>query len=148
MQFMSLVRELVAERGLDDPEIESRAVRADVPEELELSDFGAVVFAGGFRPDYTSWLPWPEAFDELGFPIHVRRREHRRARALLRRRPLPAQAEVVAPARRRRGRRARRRRGRPAQASASRTARSSVSARPDSTAASNAGPATSASARS
>ena len=44
---------------------------ADAPEDLELSGFGAVVFAGGFRPDYASWLPWPEAFDELGFPIHV-----------------------------------------------------------------------------
>jgi len=28
-----------------------------------------VLFAGGFRPDYRSWLPWPEAFDEWGFPI-------------------------------------------------------------------------------
>jgi putative flavoprotein involved in K+ transport len=71
-QFMDLVRELVAERGLDDPGIEDpEPFEADAPEELELADFGAVVFAGGFRPDYTSWLPWPEAFDELGFPIHV-----------------------------------------------------------------------------
>ena len=38
------------------------------PEWLDLSEFGAVIFAGGFRPDYRSWLPWPEAFDELGFP--------------------------------------------------------------------------------
>ena len=27
-------------------------------------------FAGGFRPDYTSWVNCPGAFDELGFPIH------------------------------------------------------------------------------
>jgi putative flavoprotein involved in K+ transport len=72
MQFIRLVRELVAERSLDNPGIEDpKPFEADAPEELELSDFGAVVFAGGFRPDYTSWLPWPEAFDELGFPIHV-----------------------------------------------------------------------------
>ena len=32
--------------------------------------FGAVVFAGGFRPDYESWVDCPGAFDELGFPIH------------------------------------------------------------------------------
>jgi putative flavoprotein involved in K+ transport len=71
-QFMDLVRELVAARGLDDPGIEEpEPFEADAPEELLLSDFGAVVFAGGFRPDYTSWLPWPEAFDELGFPIHA-----------------------------------------------------------------------------
>jgi putative flavoprotein involved in K+ transport len=72
MQFMDLVRKLVAERGLDDPVIaDPEPFQADAPEELALSAFGAVVFAGGFRPDYTSWLRWPEAFDELGFPIHV-----------------------------------------------------------------------------
>jgi putative flavoprotein involved in K+ transport len=71
-QFMDLVRELVAERGLDDPGIEDpEPFEAEAPEELDLSDLGAVVFAGGFRPDYTSWLPWPEAFDEHGFPLQV-----------------------------------------------------------------------------
>jgi putative flavoprotein involved in K+ transport len=28
------------------------------------------VFAGGFRPDYGSWVRCPGAFDELGFPVH------------------------------------------------------------------------------
>jgi putative flavoprotein involved in K+ transport len=28
-----------------------------------------VIFATGFRPDYLSWLPWPDAFDHHGFPI-------------------------------------------------------------------------------
>jgi len=71
-QFMDLVRELVAARGLDDPGIEApEPFEGDAPEELALADFGAVVFAGGFRPDYTSWLPWSEAFDELGFPLHA-----------------------------------------------------------------------------
>jgi putative flavoprotein involved in K+ transport len=70
-QFMNLVRELVAERGLDDPGIEDPApFAANAPEELDLADFGSVVFTSGFRPDYTSWLPWPEAFDQYGFPIH------------------------------------------------------------------------------
>jgi putative flavoprotein involved in K+ transport len=36
----------------------------------DLAGLGAVVFAGGFRPDYRSWLPWPEAFDDMGFPLH------------------------------------------------------------------------------
>ena len=27
------------------------------------------MFAGGFRPDYASWVHLPGAFDELGFPI-------------------------------------------------------------------------------
>jgi glycine/D-amino acid oxidase-like deaminating enzyme len=70
-QFMDLVRRLVAERGLDPPEIvEPEPFSADAPEELDVSDFGTVVLAGGFRPDYGSWLRWPEAFDELGFPVH------------------------------------------------------------------------------
>jgi hypothetical protein len=25
--------------------------------------------ACGFRPDYRSWLPWPDAFDTWGFPL-------------------------------------------------------------------------------
>jgi putative flavoprotein involved in K+ transport len=71
-QFMDLVRQLVAERGLDDPGIDvPEPFEAEAPTELDLSSFGAVVFAAGFRPDYKSWLPWAEAFDELGFPIHV-----------------------------------------------------------------------------
>ena len=28
-----------------------------------------MILTGGFRPDYRSWLPWPDAFDDLGFPI-------------------------------------------------------------------------------
>jgi putative flavoprotein involved in K+ transport len=39
------------------------------PEQISLDGFGAVIFAGGFRPAYGSWLPWPDAFDNLGFPI-------------------------------------------------------------------------------
>jgi putative flavoprotein involved in K+ transport len=37
---------------------------------VSLRGFGAVVFAGGFRPDYASWIKVPGAFDDLGFPIH------------------------------------------------------------------------------
>jgi putative flavoprotein involved in K+ transport len=70
-QFSDLVRGLVAERGLDEPLLESPEPFDEDPlTELELSGLGAVLFAGGFRPDYRSWLPWPEAFDEHGFPIH------------------------------------------------------------------------------
>lgn len=36
---------------------------------MDLSDFAAVIFTCGFRPDYTSWVRFPQAFDELGFPI-------------------------------------------------------------------------------
>lgn len=34
-----------------------------------MAQIGAVIFAGGFRPAYRDWLPWPDAFDDLGFPI-------------------------------------------------------------------------------
>jgi glycine/D-amino acid oxidase-like deaminating enzyme len=66
-----LADKLVAERGLEssglgDPEPFAFAS----PETVDLAGFGAVIFAGGFRPDYGSWIPWPDAFDELGFPIH------------------------------------------------------------------------------
>jgi putative flavoprotein involved in K+ transport len=71
LQFKGLVDKLVSERGLEPPGLdEPEPFRAHAPAELALSDFGAVIFAGGFRPDYGSWLPWPDAFDEHGFPIH------------------------------------------------------------------------------
>ena len=70
-EFMDLVRKLVAERGLPRPDIpEPEPFNAEAPEQLSLDGFGAVVFAGGFRPDYRSWVRCPGAFDELGFPIH------------------------------------------------------------------------------
>ncbi len=64
------IRKHVAERGLpafDMPEPEP--FDAAAPEELDLSGFGAVLFAGGFRPNY-AWVRFPGAFDELGFPVH------------------------------------------------------------------------------
>lgn len=70
-QLMELVRKLVVERGLPNPEIpQPEPFSGEAPEELDLHGFGAVVFAGGFRPDYESWVSLPRAFDELGFPIH------------------------------------------------------------------------------
>jgi putative flavoprotein involved in K+ transport len=56
-QLMDLVRKLVVERGLPSPEIpEPEPFSGEAPEELDLHGFGAVVFAGGFRPDYESWV--------------------------------------------------------------------------------------------
>jgi len=67
----ALVRRTAAERGLPDPQLPDPApFSADPPERLPVEDFGTVIFAGGFRPAYRSWLPWPDAFDDLGFPIH------------------------------------------------------------------------------
>jgi putative flavoprotein involved in K+ transport len=70
-QFMDLVRRLVAERKLEPPAIaEPEPFDGRAPERLPLSSFGSVLFAGGFRPDYGPLVPWPEALDELGFPVH------------------------------------------------------------------------------
>jgi putative flavoprotein involved in K+ transport len=69
-QFMNLVRKVVGVYGLDVTEPDPPApFDSQAPEEVDLSGFGAVLFAGGFRPDYGGLVPWPEAFDELGFPL-------------------------------------------------------------------------------
>jgi putative flavoprotein involved in K+ transport len=59
-------------RGMPRPEIpDPEPFDATAPEVVPLDRLGAVVFAGGFRPDFRSWLPWADAFDEMGFPIQV-----------------------------------------------------------------------------
>lgn len=71
LDLMNLIRSYVAEHGLpgfDFPEIDPFDPTA--PEEVDLRGFGAVIFAGGFRPDYGSWIDIPGAFDDLGFPVH------------------------------------------------------------------------------
>jgi putative flavoprotein involved in K+ transport len=66
----NLIRKVVTERGLEMPELEEAApFDSEAPADVPLENLGVVVFAGGFRPDYGTLLPWPEAFDELGFPL-------------------------------------------------------------------------------
>jgi putative flavoprotein involved in K+ transport len=67
---MDRIRKLAAERGLPQPEIpEPEPFSGEAPERLDVSKFGAVIFAGGFRPDYKTWVRCPGAFDEFGFPV-------------------------------------------------------------------------------
>jgi putative flavoprotein involved in K+ transport len=71
-QLMDLVRRVSVERGLTPIEIwEPDTFAGAGPAEVDLGGFGAVIFASGFRPDFRSWLPWPDAFDDAGFPIQV-----------------------------------------------------------------------------
>jgi putative flavoprotein involved in K+ transport len=71
-EIMQQVLRVADERGLPRPEIaEPAPFDGSAPERVSLGGFGAVVFAGGFRPDFRSWLPWDGAFDDLGFPIQV-----------------------------------------------------------------------------
>jgi putative flavoprotein involved in K+ transport len=70
-QFRGLVDAVVVERGLEPPGLDDpEPFEPNGPDSIDLAGIGAVVFAGGFRPDYRSWLPWPEAFDADGFPLH------------------------------------------------------------------------------
>ena len=70
--LMRLIAKTAADRGLVRPETPDPApFDGRAPDSVPLADFGAVIFAGGFRPDYRSWLPWPDAFDDFGFPIQI-----------------------------------------------------------------------------
>jgi putative flavoprotein involved in K+ transport len=68
--LMNLVRKTVAERGLPQPDIpEPEPFTAETVEEVNLDGFGAVLFAGGFRPSFDTWVRCPGVVDEFGFPI-------------------------------------------------------------------------------
>jgi putative flavoprotein involved in K+ transport len=69
LQFRSLVDSLVSTRGLEPPGLDDpEPFTSSAPNSMDLADIGSVIFAAGFRPDYRSWLPWPDAFDTWGFP--------------------------------------------------------------------------------
>jgi hypothetical protein len=68
--FKDMIATAAVEHGVDVPDIpDPEPFDPAAPDELDLSGVGAVIFAGGFRPDYASWLPWTAAFDGDGFPI-------------------------------------------------------------------------------
>ena len=58
-------RKHALEAGLPWTDLEApEPVDAEPLERIPLRELGAVVFAGGFRPDYESWVECPGAFDE------------------------------------------------------------------------------------
>jgi putative flavoprotein involved in K+ transport len=70
-QIMGGFRKHAARAGLPWHDLPPHGpVDAEPLERLTLGKVGAVVIAGGFRPDYESWVHCPGAFDELGFPVH------------------------------------------------------------------------------
>ena len=70
-RFMGLVRQYCAEHDVEVPEIaEPAPFDGTAPERLPVDPFSTVLYAGGFRPAYREWLGFPDAFDEMGFPIH------------------------------------------------------------------------------
>jgi putative flavoprotein involved in K+ transport len=72
VEICGLIRKSCAARGAKPPEMPPPPpFTANSVERLKLGGFGAVVFTSGFRPDYTSWVRFPSAFDDLGFPIQT-----------------------------------------------------------------------------
>lgn len=68
--LMQLFSRAARERDLPEPEGPAPdPFEQHGPSSIPLDGLGAVVFAGGFRPDYRGWLPWPDAFDQTGFPV-------------------------------------------------------------------------------
>jgi putative flavoprotein involved in K+ transport len=68
-QLRSAFSELASRRGMPAPDMaDPEPANVDMPASIDLTDIGSVLFTGGFRPDFTSWIPWPTAFDDHGFP--------------------------------------------------------------------------------
>jgi putative flavoprotein involved in K+ transport len=68
----ALITATCATAGAPPPEMPDPApFRADARDSLDLTGFGAVIFTSGFRPDYRRWVGFPDAFDDLGFPIQL-----------------------------------------------------------------------------
>jgi putative flavoprotein involved in K+ transport len=69
-EFVHMASELCAARGMPDPALpEPEPFEAVSPASIDVGSLGAVVFSGGFRPDY-SWIDVPGICDEMGFPAH------------------------------------------------------------------------------
>jgi putative flavoprotein involved in K+ transport len=70
-EFAGAVRRHAAEAGLPVPELgDPPPFDAAAATSLPVDRFATVIWAGGYRPAYGRWLPWPDAFDADGFPIH------------------------------------------------------------------------------
>ncbi|MCU1536802.1 MAG: FAD-dependent oxidoreductase [Humibacillus sp.] len=67
----SAVAKACALEGRPVPEIEPPVpLVTHTPTELDLSGFGAVIVACGFRSGYGGWVEVPGLLDEQGFPVH------------------------------------------------------------------------------
>ena len=65
-----LIRKTCAAGSIRAPEMPPPPpFEADPTESLALDDVGTIIFTSGFRPDYASWVTFPKAFDDGGFPI-------------------------------------------------------------------------------
>ncbi len=68
----TVIRGSAVAQGLPAPELPTPPpFVAQPPDAVELSSLAAVVLTSGFRPDYRRWVRFPEAFDEMGFPVQA-----------------------------------------------------------------------------
>lgn len=68
----NLISKACLERGVKPPDLPPpEPFTVESPERIDLRAFGSVIFTSGFRPDYARWVRFPNAFDELGFPIQT-----------------------------------------------------------------------------
>jgi len=69
--MMGAIGKLIAERGLDVELPTLEPFVCDPATGIPVDRFTSVLSTGGFRPNYRAWMPWAEAFDEVGFPIQT-----------------------------------------------------------------------------
>jgi putative flavoprotein involved in K+ transport len=66
----NFVKQAASKLGVCPPELpKPPPVKADTFNELDIRGLGAVIFTSGYRPAYRDWVRFPDAFDDLGFPI-------------------------------------------------------------------------------
>jgi putative flavoprotein involved in K+ transport len=67
-----LIRRTCAANGMETPDMPPPGpFEAHAPDHLDLEGVGVVIFTSGFRPDYSSWVKVPSAFDDMGFPLQI-----------------------------------------------------------------------------
>jgi putative flavoprotein involved in K+ transport len=69
--MMGAIGKLIADRGLDVEVPTLEPFICDPATSVRADRFTTVLCTGGFRPDYGSWIPWADAFDDVGFPIQT-----------------------------------------------------------------------------
>jgi pyridine nucleotide-disulfide oxidoreductase len=67
--MMGTIAKLIAQRGLDVELPTLEPFVCDPATSIPADRFTTVLCTGGFRPNYGSWMPWGDAFDDDGFPI-------------------------------------------------------------------------------
>jgi pyridine nucleotide-disulfide oxidoreductase len=69
--MIAAIGKLIADRGLDVELPTLEPFVCDPATSIPIDRFSSVLCTGGFRPNYGAWIPWPDAFDEMGFPIQI-----------------------------------------------------------------------------